>query len=119
MDRREIGKLGEKLALEFLTERGYHILATNFRAGRLGEIDLIVSLKGKLSFIEVKTRTGNTYGTPAEAVSYKKQKTIRQVAACFLKARGAVNMPVQFDIIEVMVTRDGSLLNLQHLEKAF
>jgi putative endonuclease len=119
MDRKEIGKLGEKMALEYLTDKGYTILARNYRVGRLGEIDLIASFEGSLSFIEVKTRTGNAFGTPAEAVTWKKQMTIRQVASCFLKAHGVVDMPVQFDIIEVMMTKEGRLINLQYLEKVF
>ncbi len=119
MDRKETGKLGEKLAQEYLNQKGFKILAENYRVGRLGEIDLIAAHGDQLCFIEVKTRTGNTYGTPAEAVSWRKQQTIRQVAACFLKAYGAVNAPVQFDIMEVFVSREGKLLELHHIEQAF
>lgn len=119
MNPRETGKLGERLALQYLINKGYVVLATNYRVGRLGEIDIIASLDGRISFIEVKTRTSNTYGTPAEAVSFRKQRTIRQVAACFLKARNAMEQHVQFDVIEVMVTREGRLLNIQVLQEAF
>ncbi len=119
MDRKETGKLGEKLAQEYLSRKGCKILAANYRVGRLGEVDLIAADGERICFIEVKTRTGNTYGTPAEAVSWKKQQTIRQVAACFLKAHGAVNAPVQFDIMEVLVSREGKLLELHYLEQAF
>ncbi len=119
MDRREIGKLGEKLAQEYLTGKGLKIIAENYRVGRLGEIDLIADGGNRLCFIEVKTRTGNTYGTPAEAVSWKKRQTIRQVAFCFLKAHGAINAPVQFDILEVWVTKEGKLKEIHYLEQVF
>jgi putative endonuclease len=119
MNNRELGRLGERLAQEYLAGRGYKILAANYRVGRLGEIDLIASAGDKIYFVEVKSRTSNRYGTAAEAVSYKKQKTIRQVAACFLKAHGAVDCQVQFDIIEVMMTRKGDLIHIRHLEKVF
>lgn len=119
MDRKETGKLGEKLAQEYLCGKGCKILAANYRVGRLGEIDIIAAIGDRICFIEVKTRTGNTYGTPAEAVSWKKRQTIRQVAACFLKAHGAINAPVQFDILEVLVTREGKLQRINYLEQAF
>ena len=119
MDRKEIGRLGERMALEFLQKKGCQVLAANYRVGRLGEIDLIISMQDQLRFIEVKTRTGNAYGTPAEAVSHKKQKTIRQVALCFLKANGATDVPVQFDVIEVILARDGRMLDIRHLEEVF
>lgn len=119
MDRKETGRLGEKLALEYIQQLGGTILATNYRVGRLGEIDLIASREGRVCFIEVKTRTNSNYGTPAEAVSWKKQNTIRQVATCFLKANHADNLPVQFDVIEVILSREGKLEKLQYLEKAF
>lgn len=119
MDRKSTGRLGEKYAREYLAGKGYRIIGENYRVGRLGEIDLIASNRDKLCFVEVKTRTGDAYGTPAEAVGYRKQRTIRQVAACFLKAHGAVDLPVQFDVIEVLLTKEGRLLSLHHLEKAF
>jgi putative endonuclease len=119
MDRKETGKLGERLAQEYLNKRGCKILAANYRVGRLGEIDLIAASGDRICFIEVKTRTGNTYGTPAEAVSWKKRQTIRQVAACYLKAHGATDAPVQFDILEIRVTREGKLENIHYLEQAF
>ncbi len=119
MERKEIGILGEKYAQEYLKKRGYGILDANYRVGRLGEIDLIAYVHDGIAFIEVKTRTGYIYGTPAEAISSKKQKTIRQVAACFLKAKGKEDMPVRFDVLEVLVTRDGRLLNINHLQGVF
>lgn len=119
MDRKETGKLGERLALEYLQAKGYTILHQNYRVGRLGEIDLIVSREGRICFVEVKTRTTCNYGTPAEAVSWKKQKTIRQVAACFLQDHHAMNLPVQFDVIEVVLTREGKLSSIRYIEEAF
>ncbi len=119
MDRKGIGTLGEKIALEYLKRRNYRVLATNYRAGRLGEIDLIVSKDGITCFIEVKSRTSKIFGTPAAAVSSRKQRTIRHVALCFLKEKGIADSPVRFDVIEVMLTRDGMLESLQHLASAF
>lgn len=119
MDRKEMGKLGERLASEYLVSRGFKILAANYRVGRLGEIDLIAAKDGRVCFIEVKTRSGETYGTPAEAVTFRKQRTIRQVAACYLKAHAAADYQVQFDVIEVMVSKEGRLLSIRRLQEVF
>lgn len=119
MNHVEMGRLGERLALEYLNNRGYKTLAVNYRAGRLGEIDIIVSIDEHISVVEVKTRTGNTFGTPAEAVTWKKQNTIRRVAACFLKAHDIMDNRVQFDVIEVITKKDGKLVNIRHLREAF
>jgi len=119
MNTRQLGKKGEEFAIEYLKQRGYNILRQNYRAGRLGEIDLIASRENRIVFIEVKSRTGDSYGTPAEAVSYKKQNTIKRVASCFLKECGEPDSEVQFDVIEIIMTKDISLMDINHIEQAF
>lgn len=114
-----MGRLGERYALEYLNNKGYRTLELNYRVGRLGEIDIIVGKDNCIYFIEVKTRTGMSYGTPAEAVSWKKQRTIRQIAACFLKVHGTADTKVQFDIIEVLADKQGRLVCINHIQNAF
>lgn len=114
-----MGELGERLAADYLEKRNCRVLANNYRAGRLGEIDLVVSDHATISFIEVKTRTGKKYGTPAESVTYTKQKTIRRAAMCFLKEKRLFDNPVRFDVIEVMLTKEGKLLSINHIKNAF
>lgn len=114
-----MGELGEKIAADFLENSNCRVLARNYRAGRLGEIDLVVSDHQTISFVEVKTRTGKKYGTPAEAVTYTKQMTIRRAAMCFLKEKGLVNSPVRFDVIEVMLAKEGEVFSINHIKDAF
>ena len=59
----KIGKLGEKLAAQYLESKGYEILERNFYC-RQGEIDIIAKEKTKIIFIEVKSRTSVKYGKP-------------------------------------------------------
>ena len=66
MHSRDIGALGEKIAAEYLTGLGYVILERNFRS-REGEIDIIAHKDDFLVFIEVRTRTSTSYGTPEES----------------------------------------------------
>lgn len=97
-----LGRLGERAAAEFLKKSGYTILANNYRA-KPGEIDLIASAKNVVVFIEVKTRRSTAFGTPAEAVNYRKQQKIIKTALCYLQQHGLQDVPVQFDIVEVYV----------------
>jgi putative endonuclease len=79
----DFGKLGEQLAEDFLTDKGYTILHRNWRYSRY-EID-IVALKNDLPhFIEVKTRSSNHFGEPEEAVTKKKIRFLLQAADEFL-----------------------------------
>ena len=80
---KSIGQWGEEYIASLYQRQGYRILGRNFfnRSGkRLGEIDLVAAKDRSLVFVEVKTRTSHSYGTPAEAVTPWKQN--RLIAAC-------------------------------------
>jgi putative endonuclease len=79
----EIGKEGEKLAEVYLSERGYTMLHRNWRYGRY-ELDLIATKNEKLHFIEVKFRSYNHFGSPEDAVTKKKVKSLMQAIEQFL-----------------------------------
>lgn len=67
--------LGENAAAEFLKKKGYIILERNFRKG-YGEIDIIAVKNSTLVFIEVKTRSSDKFGTPFEAISSWKLRSL-------------------------------------------
>lgn len=101
-NKKKIGNLGEELAAAMLENKGYHILVRNYSCP-YGEVDIIASKDGQLCFIEVKTRTGHSYGSPAEAVTVKKQKHIRYAARHFMShsRRNYQNMDFQVVGIEI------------------
>ena len=82
MNAKQKGAFGERAAEKHLARRGYRIISNNFLA-RGGEIDLIGYRAGVLVYFEVKTRSGNTYGTPASAIGAEKIAHIRTAAAEF------------------------------------
>lgn len=82
-NRRELGSRYERRTAEYLTGRGFQILAQNYRC-RMGEIDVIAAGEGMLIFVEVKYRAGLSFGYSEEAVNAGKQRTIRRVAEFFL-----------------------------------
>ena len=82
---KKIGNYGEDKAASYLKLKGYEILSRNFRSGRGGEIDIIAKdRKGVLVFVEVKTRTNNSMGDPADAVNYHKKKHIINTALKYI-----------------------------------
>ena len=94
-----LGKTGEKLVERYLKEKGYKIVATNYRTP-FGEADLVALDGEETVFIEVKTRSGEAYGTPAEAVTAEKRKRYYKIAQYYgLKTREEPN--ARFDVAEV------------------
>ena len=78
--RLELGRAGEKAAADLLKRRGYEVVGTGFRARR-GELDLICRRGPELVVVEVKTRTDEAFGTPAEAVGTRKRRALMAAAA--------------------------------------
>ena len=73
--KQKIGKTGESIAVRYLRKQGYRIVEQNFRS-KAGEIDIIAREKQSLVFVEVKTRSSRSFGSPKWAITPKKQKAI-------------------------------------------
>ena len=110
---KELGVKGETLAKEFLIDKGYKILETNFK-NKIGEIDIIAKVNNVIVFVEVKTRESVKFGYPREAVNYYKQQKIRRIATSYLKYKGLFDkILVRFDVIDIVGT------SITHIENAF
>jgi len=104
----ELGKTGEDQALENYLERGYNLVIKNFqyyrdgRAGRLGEIDLILEKNNKLYLVEVKTRSDNSFGSPQEQVTKSKLMYLYKTWQYFiLKNPKYKSYFCQFDLVSI------------------
>ncbi|MDP8956058.1 MAG: YraN family protein [Actinomycetota bacterium] len=106
-DRAGVGTTGEDHALAEYHKRGYELLARNWRCS-LGEIDLVLVRGHLIVFCEVKTRRGSSFGGPYEAVTWKKQRKLRQLAEAFLAATRLDPSAVRFDVASVTATDDGT-----------
>lgn len=111
-ERRELGRRGECLAEAHLGGKGYRLLERSYRC-RLGEADLIMRDGDTVVFIEVKTRSSGSFGTPEEAVDARKQRKLVQVAQFYLRDRGLDDAPARFDVVAVA---DGEI---RHIPDAF
>ncbi len=112
MNNRLLGVSGEATAVMYLKKKHYKIIETNYSC-RAGEIDIIAKKDDILVFVEVKTRSSNAFGTPAEAITLKKQQHIIRSAQFFMLEHAVVNTQVRFDAIEVIDKR------VNHIVDAF
>ncbi|MEG1432960.1 MULTISPECIES: YraN family protein [Eubacterium] len=110
------GDWGECQALDILIGKGHCLLAKNYRC-KMGEVDLITRLGDTIVFTEVKYRSGLTYGTPGQAVDYRKQRHIIKTALHYIKQKHLFQENVRFDVIELLDSKDGLIAN--HIENAF
>ena len=118
--KKSIGDIGEDFAAEFLISQKYKIIARNFRIQR-AEIDIIAEIDKIIVFIEVKTRTSNKFGRPAEAVTNTKQKSIITAAMGFLQQNDLFDRACRFDVVEVFANNSDNFANwrINHIENAF
>lgn len=108
--KKVLGKKGEKLVADHLKKQGYKILKRNYKTP-FGEADIIVQDGDEIAFVEVKTRTGDKFGAPREAVGKIKQQRYYKIAECYwLKTGGEPN--ARFDVAEVY--EDGRIEYYKH-----
>lgn len=112
----EKGAIGEALAVREMKKHGYTILEQNYRSGH-GEIDIIAKKDDIIVFTEVKRRTSDTHGTPAEAVDKAKQSRIIRTAQAYLALQEWYDYPCRFDVAEIL-EKDGQTY-FRYTENAF
>lgn len=110
-----LGKEGEKKAAFYLEDKGYTILAKNWRFRRC-EIDLIAGKDREIVFVEVKTRRNEGFGEPELAVTKAKQAKMAEAAAAFMENIKPCFEP-RFDIIAIL--NEGEQEGILHFEDAF
>jgi putative endonuclease len=111
-----LGKAGEQVAEQYLKNKGYKLIERNYRCA-LGELDLIVLDRRVVVFVEVKTRTGHGYGSPLEAVEFRKQRKMIQAAQYFLSERKLHQRDARFDVVGI--SWPGREPAVEHIENAF
>ena len=111
----DIGKKGEKLAVEFLARNGYEIMECNWRY-RHKEVDIIAREKNQLVIVEVKLRSTDYFGDPSEAVTRTKQRFLIEAAGAYLEK--VMDEPeVRFDVVSIVDSQKG--FRFDHITDAF
>jgi putative endonuclease len=98
------GKKGEELACQFVTEKGFIILETNWRYSR-NEVDIIASKDKVLYFFEVKTRKSKLFGLPETSVGTKKMDNLKEAAEAYLYEHPEWKL-LQFNIISIVLLKN-------------
>lgn len=114
-----VGAWGESMAAAYLQKKKYLLVAAGFRC-RYGEIDLIVSNKKYLVFVEVKLRKTDQFAHAYEYVDSYKQNRIRTTAEYYL-SKFPTQLQPRFDVIEIYAPEGASTKNpvIRHMEDAF
>jgi len=100
--RRQLGIDGETAAVAWYLSHGYEVVVRNWRC-RDGEIDLIVRRSRQFVFCEVKARSSDAFGAPAEAVTLAKQRRLRRLAARWIEEDAPVHpASIRFDVACVL-----------------
>ncbi len=118
VDRRApFGKRGEDLACEALCRRGYAVVERRFRT-RMGELDIIARDGDTIVFVEVKTRSSGSFGTPFESVTWRKRHRLCSMAAEYLLVHRLAGAPCRFDVVAI-VESGGSAPRVEIVQRAF
>ena len=103
MTRRALGIAGEDAAAAWYEANGYEVVARNWQC-REGELDLVARRNRTIVFCEVKTRTTDAFGSPAEAVNHLKRQRLRVLAGKWLEDYPVRVREIRFDVVSVIGT---------------
>ncbi len=112
-----IGRLGEKLAKEYLKEHGYTIIESNYRSPD-GEIDIVASKQGLLIFVEVRTKSSRTFGSPEESITRRKKQKLVAVSQHYLQNHDIQESSWRIDFMAVELNASGAPKRVEHFEAA-
>ena len=111
MQKNIYGKASEIIAADFLKEKGYKILETNYK-NKIGEIDVIALDGDYIVFVEVKARISQKFGHPFEAIDERKQQKIKMVASLYLTIKRKTNRKCRFDAIAILGQNDYEITHI-------
>ena len=117
MTSTSVGKLGENIAREYLKNKGYNIIEQNYRT-KYAEIDLIAKKDNALVFIEVRTKTGEQFGTPEDTINRDKKRKLRMNSMAYI-ARKKWKGLYQIDAVCIVLNPNQKLERLNHYENIY
>ena len=113
----ELGKRGEDLAAEFLSNAGLVIVERNWRCSQ-GEIDIVALDGAELVFVEVKTRSSVAFGHPFEAITAPKMARLRRLAGAWCEQHPGRYRSIRIDAVGILAGR-GAVPTIEHLKSVF
>ncbi len=114
--KQNLGREGEGIAERYLKKQGFKLLERNYRCP-VGELDLVALDRKVLVFVEVKTRTSDSAGSPLESVDRRKQRQIIKTALYFLSQKRLHDQDARFDVIGISLGQGAPVV--EHIRNAF
>jgi putative endonuclease len=111
--QKQIGDLGESLAADYLRNKGYQLLDQHFTT-RYGELDLVMQEDDAIVFVEVKTRTNETFGLPEASVTPEKLEKIQNAGLLWLQEHPDSPEDWRVDVIAIVLDKQHRLKDIRH-----
>lgn len=115
--KKKLGQWGENLAAEYLVQRGYRIVEQNARTP-YGEIDLVAQVGDITIFVEVKTRTTQTFGYPEEAITEQKRVHLIEASQAYIQDHPELDTDLRIDVIAIQHLKKNETPQIEHFENA-
>ena len=115
---RKVGREGEGIAADFLQKKGFRILKRNYST-KFGEIDLIVAKNNVLTFVEVKLKRGDDFGTPEEMIGSSKLSRVTRMAEFYLTDKPEMTKKYDsfsIDAVCIVINEWGEVERINHYE---
>jgi putative endonuclease len=114
MDHIKTGQIGEEIAKKYLEEKGYKIIEKDFKT-KYAEIDLVGMKNNELIVFEVRTKRGETFGSPEDTLNNKKLKKLYLGARIFSAAKKWIG-PIRVDAVCLVLKENNGILRINHYE---
>ena len=116
--KQKIGKYGEDLACDFLKRKGYKIISQNVKLS-FQEIDIISKYGNVIVFVEVKTRTGNSFGEADEVVTEDKIDNLQKAICHYISNNKLDPTLIRLDLIAVDISKENKTARIRHYKDIF
>jgi putative endonuclease len=112
--RAEVGTAAEVAAAEFLERMGLVIVEMDARL-ETGQVDVVAMDGDCLVIVEVKARSSHAFGSPAEAVDFRKRARLRRLAGEYQRSHPGLGRRLRVDVVAVDLDRAGNPAALEHI----
>lgn len=116
-NKQRLGRWGERMAESYLTARGYDVIERNARTP-YGEIDLVMKNSEILVFVEVKTRSSDSFGEPEASVTLKKQAHLVSAIQAYMLEHDELEGDWRVDVIAIQGKPNKPNPSIVHFENA-
>jgi len=114
--QQNLGRFGEEIARKYLEKNNYQIIDENYHT-RQGEIDLICQKDNWYIFIEVKTRTNDSFGQPEESVDEKKLKKFQETISKYIIENGLTDKKWRVEVLAIIIDKKTGKSKIRHLKE--